>query len=367
MNTSVLVAALAGFAALQAQAQQPETPQPDFPQLLTRIAAYSPDPCLEDLDAPVNLEANILSQAAELVTQRLNTESESSNPQTLATTALKTLELQSSVTNLAWPEEARFRFEVLEVPPILVVKLGIRTQETVFVLFRQPPSRGKRSAWEYSSIYSQMDHAFRTLADVVPLHRGPSGRARFLVTVNTFGCAGSFSIAYHAREFAPKRARNLLEIIDAGGARGLDDKVPGFEQIGEPRTEGAIVELPYCWFSPIDTWDNPSLCAVDRYDLSRDDVQFVSRTYNRPDLVPVAKAIEYAEARDDRALMGYCASPGLAQQLVRDLPLHIFADEVRVTELASGRELVELGLETTYRFTVERRNGVWLLVSFSSE
>jgi hypothetical protein len=28
------------------------------------------------------------------------------------------------------------------------------------------------------------------------------------------------------------------------------------------------------------------MCAVDRYDLSRDEVRFVGRTYNRPDLAP---------------------------------------------------------------------------------
>jgi len=40
--------------------------------------------------------------------------------------------------------------------------------------------------------------------------------------------------------------------------------VHGFAQIGEFRAEGSSINLPYCWFSPIDTWDNPSLCAIDR-------------------------------------------------------------------------------------------------------
>src|ERR1017187_3212938 len=89
----------------------------------------------------------------------------------------------------------------------------------------------------------------------------------------------------------PEGNGDLELIIKQAGALGLDDKVPGFAQIGEFRTVGSSITLPYCWFSPIDTWDNPSLCAVDSYDLSGDRVRFRSHTYNRPDLVPVAKAL----------------------------------------------------------------------------
>jgi len=89
----------------------------------------------------------------------------------------------------------------------------------------------------------------------------------------------------------------LREIIEQDGAFGLDDEVPGFAQIGELQTQGALMTLPYCWFSALDTWDNPSLCAVDTYDVARDKVRFETRRYNRPDLVPIAKAIEHARRR----------------------------------------------------------------------
>jgi hypothetical protein len=122
------------------------------------------------------------------------------------------------------------------------------------------------------------------------------------------------------------------------GSFGLDDKVPGFPQIGRLRTEGRRVTLPYCWFSPIDTWDNPSLCAIDSYDLSGRTARFVGRVYNRPDLVPVAKAMEYAQKRDYPPFSGSCASSGVARWLVRDLPPYVNAgDMVRVRRTGIGR------------------------------
>ena len=106
----------------------------------------------------------------------------------------------------------------------------------------------------------------------------------------------------------PKRGAGLGQIIKQSGAFGLDDKVPGFPQIGDLKTDDVRVTLPYCWLSPIDTWDNPSTCAVDTYDLSGDSAKFISRIHNRPDLLPVAKVMEYAAQCDYGALLGYCSS-----------------------------------------------------------
>ena len=93
--------------------------------------------------------------------------------------------------------------------------------------------------------------------------RGPSGKARFLAKFGHVGCAGSTGVAYDAREWNPGRFGGLARIIKQSGAFGLEDKVPGFPQIGELKTDGVRVTLLYCWFSPIDTWDNPILCPVD--------------------------------------------------------------------------------------------------------
>ena len=158
----------------------------------------------------------------------------------------------------------------------------------------------------------------------------------------------------------------MKEIVKQAGALGLEDP-PGFSQVDKFRTEGSRITLPYCWFSQIDTWDNPSLCAVDTYDISGDDVTFRSRTYNRPDLLPIAKVIEYAQQRDYPAVLGYCASSQVARRLVRYFPPYVFADELRVTHTGRGKERVELGSPILYRFDVEKRAGRWRVVSVSPE
>jgi len=125
--------------------------------------------------------------------------------------------------------------------------------------------------------------------------------------------------------------------------------------------------LPYCWFSAIDTWDNPSLCAVDTYDVEGDEVRFRSRAYNRPDLVPVAKALEYAGKRDYPAVLGYCSSEDVARGLVREIPPEVFADDLRVTRISHTRERVEIGDPPAYEFEVEKRPDRWVVVKFSTE
>ena len=144
----------------------------------------------------------------------------------------------------------------------------------------------------------------------------------------------------------------------------MDDKVPGFSEIGELKTKGPLITLPYCWFSPIDTWDNPSMCAVDSYDLSGDTVEFRTRTYNRPDLLPVAKALEYAEHRDYPAVLAYCASPAVARALVRTAPSSVFEVELKTKRIASGLESVTS--DGGFTFVVAKHNGRWLVTRFST-
>jgi hypothetical protein len=125
--------------------------------------------------------------------------------------------------------------------------------------------------------------------------------------------------------------------------------------------------LPFCWFSGIDTWDNPSMCAVDTYDLSGDSVRFQSRAYNRPDLLPVAKAIEFAEKHDYPAVLAYCASASVARKIVRELATgYGFDTEVEIKELGPGRERVRPAYSDVPGFVVEKRGDRWVVVSFSS-
>jgi hypothetical protein len=133
----------------------------------------------------------------------------------------------------------------------------------------------------------------------------------------------------------------------------------------EAEPEGPLISLRYCWFSAIDQGDSRDMCAVDTYDLSGDDIKFHSREYNLPDLLPITKAIEYAEKRDYEAVLGYCSSDDIARRMVRDIPMRVFAGELLVTRKGEGKEHVEMEFPSHYRFDIEKRDGRWLIVAFS--
>jgi hypothetical protein len=348
---------------------------PNSRQVLQKLADFSPDPCGPPYEQEKNwhsadVESPLFEQAADIVTHELNaTPGSSGSPRDRAVNALRKLEGMSAEVNAAWPEENRFHFEVLDLPPALVVKMTVRTHGRFFVFGIADKDSGKSNRlWHRvgADDESTESEVPQSQLDLYPLHRGTSGNARFLAKFIRGGCAGSMGVEYDAREWNPQGIGDLGQIIKQEGAFGLDDKVPGFAQIGKVRTEGALITLPYCWFSAIDTWDNPSLCAVDTYDLSSDDVRFHSHAYNRPDLLPVAKAIEYAQQRDYPAVLGYCASQ-VARRLVRDILPHFGAEDLRVTHVGNGRERVEMGYDPTYRFDVENRAGRWLVVDFRAE
>ncbi len=266
----------------------------------------------------------------------------------------------SSEINAGWPNENRFHFHVFDLQPVLVVKMHIRTHDRFFVFgINEESCQGHKLGWQkVGSDEEPLETLiFEKSLELYSLHRGPSGNVRFLAEFRDVGCAGnSYGIEYDAREWNPK-AGWLTQIIKQEGASGLDEK------LGVLRTEGPLITLPYCWFSAIDTWDNPDLCAVDTYDLSGDNVRFRSRSYNRPDLVPIAKAIEYAEKRDYPAARAYCASDKVAHRLVREDPPH--AEQFLQTKrTGKGTERIEMG-ECFY--DVEKRAGRWLVVAFGSE
>ncbi|MGO9542347.1 MAG: hypothetical protein ACLPLR_17965 [Terriglobales bacterium] len=358
---------------LYAQQHQLDAP-PDFRQLLQKMAAYKPDPC----DPPfggnedsTDVESRLFQQAADIVTQGLNAIAAGPMPaRDRATETMKTLERMSTEINAAWPEENRFHFQVLDLKPALVVKMSLRTHGKFFVFGIPEEDSGKTNRlWKEvgSDEKSLKDDPFPSPVDLYPLHRSPSGNARFLARYIQAGCAGSFGVSYDAREWSPQGTGDLGQVIKQAGAWGLDDKVPGFPQIGKLQTEGSLITLPYCWFSAIDTWDNPSLCAIDTYDVSSDNVRFRSRVYNRPDLLPIAKAIEYAAERDYPAVLGYCTSSQVARKLVRNIPPYVFAEDLRVTRTGNGKEHVEFGSGPTYRFDVEKHADRWQVVAFSEE
>jgi hypothetical protein len=343
----------------------------DTRDLLLKIGKFSPDPCGPpyEIDQDTShLEASIFDKVTESVIQALNTSSGAPvAPRKRAEEALARLERISAETDLSWPPETRLQLQILDILPALVLKATIRTDARFFVFGIPEEDSGKPNRlWrligsDEESVVPRLD------LELYPLRQSPGGNPRFLAKFIRSGCAGSVGVAYDAREWDPKGNGSLEQIIKLSGAFGLDDKVPGFEQIGTLHTEDSMITLPFCTFTAIDTWDNPSLCAEDTYDVSGDEVRFQARRYNRPDLVPIAKALEYAEKRDYPAVLAYCASEQVAHSLVSRVPPSVIAEDLTVTHTGTGEEHVEFGSEGAYRFEVAQRNGWWVIVGFTSE
>ncbi len=338
-------------------------------EALIKVGKLPPDPCgppYEETPDADNLEAAVFSSASDAVVQALNEASgDSAAASERARAALAKIGQLSGEVNAAWPAENRFHFAVLEDAPLIVVTVGIRVDEQFFA-FGVPEaedSNKPNKLWrEVGSGKKIAQHL-----DLFPLHRGPGRAARFLAASVFSGCAGSLGVAYNAWQWDAAESEDVDEIIDLQGSWGLDDKVPGFETIGKLSTDGALITLPYCEFTPIDTWDNPNLCVVDTYDLSGDAVKFRLRSYNRPDLLPIAKAIEYAEKRDYPAALAYCATPQIARHLVDEVPPYVFADDLRVKKLSSREERVSFGWDEGYEFVVAKHGDRWLIVSFTEK
>jgi len=355
-----------------ASAQQPD-PLADFRQALRKLANFSPEFCGPPDpkgEYPEKVEERVFSMASDIVLKALNAPSEAAQlPEERAEQAMKQLEQLSGGINARWPEENRLHFQVLDLTPVLIVKISFQFHERFFVFGIPEEKSGKPNRlWQEvgSDFYFRDGDKDPEPVELLPLYRGPSGNARFLAKFIYSGCAGPLGVVYAIAEWDPSEFGNLEEIIHQTGSLGLDDKVEGFPQIGELKTEGPLITLPYCWFSRIDTWDNPSLCAVDTYDLSGDAVRFQSREYNRPDLVPIAKVIEYAEAHDYPAVRSYCASDEIARDLVRAFPAHHFAEDLQMSRTGEGKERVEM-MDGAERFDVEKRGDRWVVVAFSAD
>ncbi len=297
-----------------------------------------------------------------------------------AVEALEYLEHLSAEINKSWQEEKRFHFQVLEVPPVLLVKMSFRNRAT-FSVFATPqldPYSKPANLWQ--AIGAEDDHRYTRASghdslEFSPLHRGPAKRARFLVEFGFAGCGTGWGVGYYAYEWDPQNSGDLSEFIKlegsvsqeepaSGGKTSESERLDLFSPIGNLQTHGPLITLPYCWFSAIDTWDNPSLCAVNTYDLSGDHVQFICGVVNRPDLLPIAKAIQYAQAHDYPAVLAYCGSPDVARQMMRDIPPFVFAgSELRVKRIGDSKESIEME-DTGFHFEVEKRGDRWLVVSF---
>jgi len=366
---SALAILLTSDPALSLSNDVPATTAPsNMEELLGRMASVAPDDCSTPTPAPSSsadinqLETQLFDAVKAQVAGRLNAPSPapSSNAGSRATSALRDLEQWSAEHNKSWPDEDRFHFKVLELPPAVLIEMSYRSHASL-VLFGSF-DLNKDETTEPGTKWREVDLGDPSFSPseiaLFQLHRGPSGHPRFLAHVWNSGCAGSLGEDYYGYDWNPSDGQFSSEIIKIEGAQGLDDSAS--THVGTLSTAGRIIQLPYCFFSAVDTWDNPTLCAADSFDLSGDDAVFSGRIYNSPDLVTVAKAIEYAEVHDYVAVRGYCASASVAELLVRKIPPYLFADTLDTIKAGPMRETVMIA-DGDFRFDLIKRQGRWLV------
>lgn len=283
------------------RAQQASDRAASFDELLRKMSAAPGNTCNSRGEDFSRLEFYLFEQADKAVLQGLNESGDSAKSPVVgqkerAIKALTRLEQSSAEINKDWQEENRFHFEVLDIAPALVVKMTYRNRATfsVFGIPQFSDDHRPNAAWR--TIGAADDGRFEPRAgydwvDLFPLRRGPSNRARFLAKFGAAGCGSGVGVSYYAYEWNPEDFGDLTEFIKQEGAVSQEEPVDpnhpskkdlssSFPPVGKLQTTGTVLALPYCWFSQIDTWDNPSLCAVDSYDISRDRARFIQRVTN---------------------------------------------------------------------------------------
>lgn len=310
-------------------------------------------------------EEQLFSAVEDLVTDRLNATNPAatSDPLTRARSAVLEVEQSSAEINKSWASEARFHFKLLGLHPAILAVMSYRGQNklVLFSYFFLPKIAATDRGTEWREVSFIDPDSRASDIDLFPLHRGPSGRVRFLVRAWHSGCAGSIGEAYYGYEWSPEAGQFPTEIIKIEGAEGVG--YAESKHVGKLSTAGKIIQLPYCFFSAVDTWDNPTLCAADSFDLSEDDSRFIGRIYNSPDLVVVNNAIHYAQAHDYTAVRAYCASDAVARKLLREIPTFLMADMIKRSKASPTREKIVFEDGAVY-FNLVKRRGAWRLASF---
>lgn len=366
---AVFCIALPSFCQAPDPAPNPVPKIDEIRHLLEQLAPQSADPCGPpyDIDSDRNdSESKLFSAVTDSIVSALNAPAPASaSPQQRVAALSDSLQQLSAKINAAWPDENRLHLHLYGISRVLTVKMTIRTQDAFAAFAPTQPSGSVAPFWaNIGSDELGTDRALGTRIDLHPLQSGPSGNPRFLARILLSGCAGSLGIKYQAWEWDRRNSDYLNNVLDITGSLGLDDRVPGFPQIGEFKTAGTRISLPWCWFSPIDTWDNPSLCAEDTWDVSGDRITFVARRWNRPDLLPIAKALDYAAHQDYPAVRSYCANAAVAQRLVRDAPDHFDGTEVKVVPAGPEEERVSTDNDSNSAYEVVKHGGRWLVAAF---
>jgi hypothetical protein len=375
-----LILALASAPGLTAQQA---SQSPAFEKYLNQFRTAPANPCLEFSSPLDDLEFHLFDAAGRAVAEALNrTPPAAAGPvaRARATEVLKRLESLSAQVNHDWPEDNRFHFEAIDQPPGFLVKMTFRIRATFsFFAISEPEDRDKPDAL-WKEIGATGDQKVSSTGgyesfEFYPLLNSPAGNSRFLAVSGFAACGSGSGVSYTAYQWDPESHsfESVIELASensqypsTGEFKPLAARAEDvFQPIGELQTSGPVIALPYCWYSAIDTWHNPTLCAVNSYDLSGERVRFAGAVVNRPDLLPIAKTIQYAQARDYPAVLAYSGSPELAGHIVAEIPPSVWAGlGLGITQLSSTRERVEM---EKFQFEVEERDGRWLVVAFHAK
>jgi len=348
---------------------------PAFGDLYSKLRTYPSDPCDGSWDAESGkLEEQLLLATDERIRSALNTDLTYDGAPQRARAVLTELASRIGRPGVSTGKAALFESDVLALEPMVVVKLRVRTHDA-FVAYALTEETWPKKHTEWHAVASSLydDPVPWTQIEVRPLKAGPAAHTRFLAVIHFGGCAGSSGIRYRGYQWDPETGVDMADsILELDGAVGMDPQ-PGsvtkknpFPTIGTLGTSGSRITLPYCIWSGMDWWDNPSLCLVDTFDMGGDMPRFVSRRYNRPELVPIAKAIEYTKKHELPELRAFCASNEVAERLLAQGRLGgPGASDPEVTVLAPGRKRVHM--EEGGTFLLVLRGQRWLITGYSAD
>src|SRR5579884_2538342 len=164
-------------------ASQNNNPISEFKTVVTKLATEPSTDFNPETKPSANLrqnEALFVRFAAETILDALN--SESGEPASITNKALRNLNKIVDSATGSWPKENQFRYKTLDLSPLIVVKLGIRSRET-FRAFGLPLVNGpEKRQWvfvNYTDIRSSFPYCDDSL-ELFPLRRGPDKNPRFL-------------------------------------------------------------------------------------------------------------------------------------------------------------------------------------------
>jgi hypothetical protein len=382
-------------------AQQRPQPQPRtgsrtaaaearFKDLATQLAAAPPDDCPTlhpgGYSAAAHGGENDLFDATDqAVVAAVDGPESVGHAPSVADLVLHQLQDTSAQANASWPEERRFHYQILDLGTAIVLKYTIRTRATFSVLgipafFSGVDERRNNNYWVQVGNDSFRHGEYRSNEQLALsiLGPAPSRRPRFLATFNHVSCGDNqiTLVDYRGYEWNPADTGNLKTIVHQAGVTtgGTFDELA--TPTAEPahvtaapataaQTTGKTIALPYCRHSNVETHGLPLLCDVDTYDVSGDEVRFVSRNTNRPDLNAIARLIELAQARDVAAAAVYTTSPKVARDAVEQIPTDISIESLRLMHTAPDKESIHMqdGIDLT--FDIVKVRGRWLVSAFT--